>query len=315
MSRTDELRMMFRVAHLYHECQLKQADISQQLHMSQAKVSRLLKRAEVEGVVRVSINVPRGTYPQLEDGLRQQYGLNEAIIAECYEDRDEPILSAIGSAAAHYIETTLGEREVIGVSSWSTSLLRTVDAIRPSKHLKAERVVQIVGGIGNPSVQTHATQMVTRLAALTGAEPQLLPARGVVSSPAAQKVMVGDTYVRAALDQFKRLTIALVGIGALRPSAIFANSGSAFSDEEIDGAARSGAVGESSLRFFDSEGKPVRGPLDDRVIGITLDELKSVRRVIGVAGGQQKVEAIRACMKGKLINVLVTDRFTAEKLL
>lgn len=315
MTRTDELRTMLRVAHLYHEGQLKQAEISEQLHMSQAKVSRLLKRAEDEGVIRVSINVPRGTYPQFEEGLRQRYGLDEAIVAECYEDSEEPILSAIGSAAAHYFETTLGEGEVIGISSWSTSLLRTVDAIRPIKRLRAERVVQIVGGIGNPSVQSHATQMVTRLATLTGAEPQLLPTRGVVSSSAAQQVMVSDTYVRAALDQFRRLTIALVGIGALRPSVIFANSGSAFSDDEIEEVANRGVVGESSLRFFDGEGRPVYGPLDDRVIGITLDELKTVPRVIGVAGGRQKVEAIRACLKGKLVNVLVTDRFTAERLL
>jgi DNA-binding transcriptional regulator LsrR (DeoR family) len=315
MSRTDELRMMLRVAHLYYGSKLKQAQISEQLHVSQATVSRLLKRAESEGVVRVSINVPRGTYPQMEDDLRQRYGLDEAIVAECYEDSDEPILSAIGSAAGHYFETTLGDGEVIGISSWSISLLRTVDAIRPIKRLRAERVVQIVGGIGDPSVQSHATQIVTRLAALTGAEPQLLPARGVVSSSAARLVMVGDSYVRATMDQFPRLTVALVGIGALRPSAVFANSGSAFSDEETQELARNGVVGEASLRFFDGEGNPVYGPLDDRVVGITLEELKAVPRVIGVAGGSQKVEAIRACLKGKIVNVLVTDRFTAEKLL
>ena len=70
MSRTDELRMMLRVAQLYHEDKLKQADISQRLHVSQATVSRLLKRAEEEGVVRVTIAAPRGTYPQFETALR-----------------------------------------------------------------------------------------------------------------------------------------------------------------------------------------------------------------------------------------------------
>ena len=129
MSRSDELRMMLRVAQLYYEGELKQAQISEQLHVSQATVSRLLKRAEAEGVVRVSIAVPRGTYPQFEDGLRQRYGLDEAIVAECYEDSDESILSAIGSAAAHYFETTVSEGEVIGISAWSISLLRMVDAI------------------------------------------------------------------------------------------------------------------------------------------------------------------------------------------
>jgi DNA-binding transcriptional regulator LsrR (DeoR family) len=315
MSRTDELRMMVRVAQLYHEDKLKQADISRRLHVSQATVSRLLKRAEEEGVVRIAIVAPQGTYPQIEAALRQRYGLNEAVVAECYEDREEPILSAIGGAAAHYFESTVSDGDVIGISSWSASLLRMVDSIRPMKRPRAERVVQTLGGIGNPSVQSHATQLTTRFALLTGAEAQLLPAQGVVSSAAARLVMLGDVYVRAAMDQFRRLTIALVGIGALQPSVMLANSGNAFTDEELQDLARRGAVGDICLRFFDRDGRPVRGPLDDRVIGVTLEELSRSPRVIGVAGGQRKAEAIRACLSGKLINVLITDKFTAERLL
>jgi DNA-binding transcriptional regulator LsrR (DeoR family) len=315
MSRTDELRMMLRVAQLYFEDKLKQADISNRLHVSQATVSRLLKRAEEEGIVRVTISAPRGTYPQYEAALRERYGIDEAIVAECYEDREEAILSAIGATAAQYLEATLGEGDVIGISSWSVSLLRMVDQIHPMKRLRAERVVQILGGLGDPSVQSHATQLTTRLAALTGAEPQLLPAQGVVSSSAARLVMLGDIYVRAAMDQFRRMTIALVGIGALQPSRMLTNSGNAFTDAELQDLARRGAVGDISLRFFDREGKPVHGALDDRVISVTLEELKNTPRVVGVAGGGRKVEAIRACLTGKLVNVIVTDKFTAQKLL
>jgi DNA-binding transcriptional regulator LsrR (DeoR family) len=307
--------MMFRVAQLYYDDKLKQADISKRLFVSQATVSRLLRRAEEEGVVRVTIAAPRGTFPQFEAALRQMYGLNEVIVAECYEDREEAVLSAIGAAAAHYFEATLADGDVIGISSWSTSLLRMVDAIHPARRSRAERVVQILGGIGDPSVQSHATHLTTRLSSLTGAEPQLLPAQGIVSSSAARLVMVGDPYVRAAMDQFRRMTIALVGIGALQPSVMLANSGNAFTDQELQDVKRRGAVGDVGLRFFDSAGRPVHGPLDDRVIGVTLEELKKTPRVIGVAGGDRKVEAIRACLKGQFISVLVTDKFTAEKLL
>ena len=314
MTRTDELRLMARVAQLYHEDGLKQAEISQRLHVSQASVSRLLKRAEDEGIIRVTIVAPRGAYPKLESELRRHYGLNEVIVAECFEDREEAVMSAIGAAAAYYFETTLGDGDVIGISSWSVSLLRMVDAIHPMRRPRAERVVQILGGIGNPGVQSHATQLTTRLAALTGAEAQLLPAQGVVNSAAARLVMVGDPYVRAAMDQFRRMTIALVGIGALQPSLMLANSGNAFSDAELQDLASRGAVGDIGLRFFDASGSPVHGPLDDRVIGVTLEELRQTPRVVGVAGGARKVEAIRACLRGRLVNVLITDKYTAQRL-
>ena len=172
-----------------------------------------------------------------------------------------------------------------------------------------------LGGIGDPSVQSHATQLTMRLAALTGAEPQLLPAQGAASSSAARLVMVGDPYVRAAMDQFRRLTVALVGVGALQPSVMLANSGNAFTDAELRDLARRGAVGDIGLRFFDGQGRSVHGSLDERVISITLEELKSAPRVIGVAGGKRKIEAIRACLVGKPVNALVTDKFTAEELL
>ena len=279
-------------------------------------MSRLLKRAEEEGVVRVTIVAPRGTYPQYRGALRQRYGLNEAIVAECFEDREEAILSAIGAAAAHYFETTMSEGDVIGISSWSVSLLRMVDAIHPMKRPHAERVVQILGGLGDPSVQSHATQLTTRLASLTGAEAQLLAGarrgqlvRGAPRDARRRLRARRDGSVPPDDDRARRHRRA----PALRHARQFRQRLHRTRSCRIShDAARSATF---RLQFFDRDGAPVHGPLDDRVIGITLEELKKTPRVIGVAGGERKVEAIRACLNGGLVNVLVTDKFTAEKLL
>jgi DNA-binding transcriptional regulator LsrR (DeoR family) len=78
----NELRLMTRVAQMYHVDGMKQAEISATLHISQATISRLLKRAETEGIVKITITPPRGTFPDLENDLRGRYGLNEAIVAD-----------------------------------------------------------------------------------------------------------------------------------------------------------------------------------------------------------------------------------------
>jgi DNA-binding transcriptional regulator LsrR (DeoR family) len=169
--------------------------------------------------------------------------------------------------------------------------------------------------MGNTNVQLHATHLTTRLAQLTNAQPQLLPAQSVASSAAAKRVLTSDPNVRDTLRQFRRVTLALVGIGAVEPSMMLASSGNVFTREELDVLSRSGAVGDICLRFYDREGRPVLTPLDDRVIGMTLDELAKVPRVVGMAGGGRKVEAIRGALLGRHIDVLITDRFTAHKLL
>ena len=315
MSRIYELRLMARVAQLYHENNLKQAQISKQLHLSQATVSRLLSRAVDEGIVRITINAPRGTYPQLEDQLRDRYRLAEVVVAECYEDRDEAILSAIGSAAAYHFESTVSPDEVIGISCWSSALLRLVDAIHPIKRLKAEKVIQIVGGIGNPAAQSHATQITTRLASLVGADPVLLPAPGVTASSAARLVMLGDGYVRSTMEQFRRLTMAIVGIGTLEPSYMLHNSGNTFAADELSDLKERGVVGDICMRFFNADGQIVDSPFDERVIGITLPELKAVPHVIGVAGGARKTATIHGALAGGWVDTFITDKFTAERLL
>jgi DNA-binding transcriptional regulator LsrR (DeoR family) len=311
MGRLNELRLISRVAQMYHIERKRQADIAEHLRLSQATVSRMLKRAEAEDIVRTTVIPPAGTYADLESALRERFNLPEAVVVDCAEDRDGAIMSRIGEAAAHLLEVTLAAGEIIGVSSWSQTIFRMVENIHPQKSSPAKCVVQTLGGMGDPSVQTHATQLTTRLARLTGAEPKLLPVQGITSSREAKLLMLADPFVRETMDLFGSITLAIVGIGAVEPSELLARSGNIFSARELADLAEAGAVGDISLRFFDKQGKPVKTPLDD---GITLEELTKVDRVIALAGGQKKIDAIAGALRTGVIDMLITDRFTAERL-
>jgi len=314
VSRLNELRMIARVAQMYHIEGQRQAEIASHLRISQATVSRMLKKAQEEEIVRTTVVAPSGTYVELEAGLRERYGVKEAIVVECAEDRTGAVMARIGEAAAHIIEATLQPGEIIGVSSWSETILKMVDNIHPMKSGKAKYVVQTLGGMGDPTVQIHATQLTSRLARLTGAEARLLSAPGVAQSREAKLVLLSDPYIRETIDLFGRITLAVVGIGALEPSSMLARSGNVFSPNELTAVKEAGGVGDISLRFFDEAGKMVKTPLDDRVIGMPLEDLAKVERVIALAGGAAKTEAIRGALKTGTIDVLITDKFTAERL-
>lgn len=314
MSRANDLRLITRIAQMYYVESRKQAEIADMLHIPQARISRLLKRAVDENIVRISINPPAGVFADLEAEVRARFGLGEVIVAESVSDNEESIKAAIGDAAAHFVESTVADREVIGMSSWSSSLLRMVDAIAPLKRVQASKVVQILGGIGSPSVQSHAQHLVVRMAQLTGATAQFLPAPGVAGSAESREILLQDPFVRETLGCFSTLSLALVGIGSMTPSRMLANSGNAFTRAELDLLAAQGAVGDMGLRFFDAAGAPVVTPLNERVIGISLDELKAARRVVAVAGGPDKTAAILGALAGGYIDVLITDYLTAERL-
>jgi len=212
------------------------------------------------------------------------------------------------------LESTIQKNEVIGISSWSETILRMIDNVHPMAPGTANAVVQTLGGLGNPNVQKHATHVTTRLSNLTGAEPVILQAPAVAASKQAKKILMNDQYVQRATDQFSRITLAFLGIGTVKPAGILAQSGNIFSKEELSDLSKRGAVAEISQRFLDVNGKPVTTELNDRVIGITLKELAGVDRVVALAGGKSKTEAIKATLKSDFVDVLITDRFTAARL-
>ncbi|MQB40420.1 sugar-binding transcriptional regulator [Rhizobium sp. ICMP 5592] len=315
MGRINELRLISRVAQMYHIEHKRQADIAQHLRLSQATVSRMLKRAEAEDIVRTTVIPPAGTYADMEGALRERFNLPEAIVVECSEDRDGAIMERIGEAAAHLLEVTLTQGEIIGVSSWSQTIFKMVENIHPQKSAQAKYIVQTLGGMGDPSVQTHATQLTTRLARLTGGEPKLLTVQGVTSSREAKLLMMADPFVRETIDLFGAISLAIVGIGAVEPSELLARSGNIFSSRELADLADAGAVGDISLRFFDLKGNTVKTPLDERVIGVSLEELANVDRVVALAGGEKKTAAIAGALRVGVIDTLVTDKFTAQRLI
>lgn len=315
MARTDELRLMTRVARMYYEQELTQPQIAERLDLSQATISRLLKRAERQGIVRIIVNVPTGVYSELEEALQASYGLREAIVADCVSEDEEQILRDIGKAAAYYLEATVKPGEVVGISSWSATLLATVDAMQSLPASTRTEVVQILGGVGNPAAEVHATLLTRRLAKLINGQPTLLSAPGIVGTVDARRVLAEDPFVREAMAKFDHVSLALVGIGAVEPSRLLASSGNTFSSEELESLQSLGAVGDICLRFFDIHGAPVLTPLNDRVFSMTLEELRKTRRAVGIAGGRRKLAAIRGALEGRWINVLITDRFTAQRLM
>jgi len=315
MESLERLRLITKVARLYYERGMRQPEIARQLCLSQAMVSRLLTAAHKEGIVRTTVTTPTGVYSELEEALVARYQLKDAVVADCAVEAGDEVLRSIGSAAASYLEATLALNEIVGISSWSETLLRTVASMQPRRRPNKSHVVQILGGIGAPTAEVHAIRLTEHLASLLGAKPHFLTAPGVAASPQAAAAYLTEPNVQETVTYFAKVTVALVGIGAVHPSRLLGESGNVFSEQELAALERLGAVGDICVRFFDKEGKDVANPLNDRVVGMTLEQLRSVPRTVGIAGGKAKLEAVRGALEGRLITTVITDRFTAERLL
>jgi DNA-binding transcriptional regulator LsrR (DeoR family) len=316
MASVDRRRLLN--AQLYYEQEFTQSEISTRLRLSRQKVQRLLREARDQGIVRINIRPVMGAHGELETSLEQEFGLREAIVVETTAYDEQPVVTReIGVGAAEYLVRVLQPRDVV-VISWGSSLLGMVEALQsngPPSGIAGVKIVQGLGGLGDPTNETHATELTRSLARALGGQAILLPAPGVAGTYAARQAFQNDPFVIRALEQGAKANMAFMGIGAPRPDSILVRQSTIVSLQDIAELQKQGAVGDINLRYYDDHGFPVESDLDSRVIGLTLDEIRKIERVVGVAGGSEKFAAIRAALKRNIVDILVTDHVTAQRLL
>jgi len=305
---------MVKVARMYHERGRKQAEIAGELHITQARVSRLLRRASDTGIVKTVVSSPAGVHTDLEEHLEQRYGLTEALVVDALSSEERNVAQNLAAAAAVYLESTLLGDEIVGISSWSATLLAAVTLLGRASSPVVTEVVHLVGGVGGPHVQIDANRLLATFASATGAAPIFLPAPGLLGSAAAQRSLMSDPAVQQVSARWSELTTALVGVGALEPS-LLTQSGNGIAEADQEALRSLGAVGEVCLRFFDESGDFIESEFDQKVVGIRPEQLMSVPRRIAVAGGSRKLAALRGALLGGWVNVLITDSVAAQELI
>ncbi|MDR3433491.1 MAG: sugar-binding transcriptional regulator [Rouxiella aceris] len=314
MSKQDEQRLLVKVATLYYSENKKQSEIASLLHLSQSFVSRALTRCQKEGLVKITVVQPTNIFVQLEKALEQQYGIRQAIVVDVGEDpSNAQIKHAIGSAAAHYMETRIRPEDLIGISSWSSTIRGMVDEMHP-QNIRAAGVIQLLGGVG-PNGNVQATILTQQLAAHLDCPAWLLPSQSIEHSVTERARLTNSPDVAAVVEKFAEVDIAIVGIGDLEPSQLLKNSGNYYTEDMLRLLSERGAVGDICLHYYDAAGNPVLTHDEDPVIGMELAQIRACNHVIALAGGLEKRNAIRGALQGNYIDVLITDYPTARSLL
>jgi DNA-binding transcriptional regulator LsrR (DeoR family) len=176
------------------------------------------------------------------------------------------------------------------------------------------KVVQMLGGLGRPEADVYGADLVHRTASALGGKPRLVPAPGIVASKVVRDALLADPQISGTLALGAQADVALVGIGCPTRDSVVMQAG-ILGEEELAQLESRGAVGDIGLRFFDVNGQPMEHNIYERAIGLDLAQIRGIPRVIGVAGGEGKLEVIRAALCGRLIDVLVTDDGIATRLL
>ncbi len=312
-SEYESTRLISRILLMYYMEDMSQAEIGQALGLSTAKINRLLKQAKNLGYVEININTPFQHLLLLEKELESVTGLANAVVVPKLGENEEAVIKSVGQAAALFFLEHVKEGDIVCMGG-GTTLSAIVDAIQSEKEFDVT-VVPASGGIQGRH-DTDVNNLVADMASKLGGKSLALHAPAFTDSSKERDNLLAIRQVWEVLQLAEKAQIAIVGIGAIRPSTASLFQFASLPPEEITAVTgNKAAAGEMLMHILDKNGNPVQSVLNQRIVGLELENLRKIPLTIGVAATQKKVIPITAAIKGGFIKVLVTDEETAKEVL
>lgn len=309
----EKRKFLAKVAYLYYMQEKTQAEIARELNIHRTSISRMLKQAKEEGIVKIEIEDYNPTIFDLELYLKEKFGLKEVLLSSppenaSKEEKDE----ALANVAAIYLKRIINKNDIVGVS-WGSTLRKMIGKFGNPKSLDAT-FVPLVGGPSNVNSSYHVNTIVYDLARHFHGQSVFINAMAVQETKELRDGIMKSKYFREITRYWEKLDIALVGIGG--PLSIQSSIWrDLLTDEDFEDLKLREAIGDCCCQFFDRDGKILKSNLYERTISVGLERLKEIPYSIGVARSKQKSRSILAILKKKFINVLISDYETAIEIL
>jgi len=304
-SEADMQRDIIKIAYYHYKLGMNQNEIADKLQVSRQKVSRLLKRAIDENVVRIEVLGYNGSHVELENRLESMYGLQEVIVKDTG--------SQLGEAVNTYLDRVLVDGFNVGITFGNT-LAQMVEASNRPQRRENVSVVQLLGCMNGNNITGRMDILTNQVAAMLNGSVHILYVPGIIENPELKQLFMSESKCMEVVKKYKKLDIAFVGIGAPTEDSVVTQMGF-LSMQEYEILKKKGCVGDVALRFIDDQGRVVDPEFNNKVTGIELLDYMSIPLRVGISYGTIKVKPLVGAVRGKYINVLITDVATAKEML
>lgn len=298
-------------AWLYFVDEWTQSAIAEKIGVSRVTVIKMLNEAKARGLVNVQMSPKAAAHVKLSRKIAEKYSLNSVTIIP--DAGSEPLVPRLGKAGAFALEEAIVKDDIVGVA-WGRTVLSVANSIAMTEPVDNVTIVQICGSSNGISTDFSPELCSSLMANKLGARNVGLLAPATVSSAQLRDLLLAEPSIVRQFEVIRSSNRVVFGVGDLGQDATIRDS-ELHSQETINEVINRGAIGVLIGRFIDDKGEEVISPTDDRMIGISLDELKAIPYRLCVAGGAIKTECIIAALKGSFATDLVTSQATAEAMM
>lgn len=303
--------LALRAAWLHYVGGLTQADVAKRLGLPSLKTHRMIARVVADGAVKVTIDGDIVECVELENRLRERFGLNFCRVAPDLAESGLPV-RALGMAGADYLRGLLASNALTTLGVGHGRTLSSVVHQLPRLEAHSLRFVSLLGCLTrNYALNPH--DVMHRIAEKTGAHAYIMPVPFFANTVEDKEVLLAQRGVKEVFSMAESAEVKLVGIGTVEAAAQLVEAGMV-EEDEMRAISASGGVGELIGHFFDRNGRSINTQLTARTLAVSLDANRG-DKIVAIAGGENKVEAVRAVLASGLLHGLITDENTASALL
>ena len=309
----DDLELMVSVARMYYQRGLKQEEIARRVKVSRASISLLLTEARRRGIVEITIRNPLEDHAELSRKLAAEFGLQRCVVVPTSIRETDILIDLTASRAAEIFDEEAKSGDAVGIA-WGRTCHAFMDRYHARGFLHGMQVIPMIGGSNRTMQRYQLNEIVRSFAEKLQGTPSFIHAPALAASREDYELYMGSSSMKAVMELWRRIDIAVVSVGAPPVSQEFDGSRVAV-QRRAPTAPDALPIGDICARYFDVRGRFVEDELSSRIIGIPVESLRRIPKILCVVGGLEKAYSLLGALKTGLITILVTDETTATAVL
>lgn len=318
MIKPTEAELMTKVAWLYYIADLNQAEVSERLGLTRARVNKLLQNSREKGIVSININRKNLGLLEQEDKIKKYFNLNFcAITPELGLDPNKLshakiARKAVGNQASKFMRDRLLKTPKLTIGTGWGRTLNQLSKNIAGLHSPQVKVVSLMGSLIENSA-FNPFEVVQSIANSTGGEGYFLPVPYIADSPKDKKILLSQRIVENVMEMARGIDLAFISVGEVTENSFLVKQG-LIDKIQLAELKHVGAIGDTNGIFFNGQGQPVNHELNNRTIAVEFKYLRQSETIL-LSAGTAKLEATIGILKSGIIKGLIIDGDSALKIL
>ncbi len=305
MNTNKEKILMSEAAVLYYEKKHTQQEIAEIMNLSRQTVSKLLNDAIKENIVEIKIHNPKKDCEDLQKEVSKNFDISNCIVTSVSSKNEALRQSMTVKVANEYISGIIKKGNLKIALSWGRTIQELINTM-PQSNTNGNVVFPLFGATDNEHSYFSSNELARNMADKIGADVKYAWFPYLADSKEDSEMLKKLSYYKKMQSLWGCADVAIVGIGNTEILEIFGKT-FGYGEKHYE------AIGDIATHFFNEDGKFL--DLYENTLCASAATIKNLPQTIAIACGDNKVMAICGALRTRIIDTLITDEYTARKIL